>query len=183
MKKYLQYFLIGIIISCSNHLSQEERLIKDNIGKKVNLEMFEDKLVFHKDTMIHFNVLWSKYDFISLVYLQDGCSPCFPKIVDWHINLDSIGYQSKHTVLFIIEGSVYSNYEKITQNVLEVDDIEFNLFMTIDRGFNFLKGNTDIPFEIIASSVLVNKKREIVLIGNPFSSNEMKGLFKSILNL
>jgi len=38
--------------------------------------------------------------FISLVYLEDGCNPCYPRFVDWHgkINsfLDFIIDEKKH---------------------------------------------------------------------------------------
>jgi len=183
MKKYL--FIIVIIIfipfACTQ-LSPEEQEIFDNLNKTVNLDMFESDPVYQKDTIICIDALLRKYKFISIVYLQDGCAPCYPIYIDWHKKMDSLGVRDDYTVLFIIEGNIYSSYERLIKNVKEVGEIEDKYYTIIDTNFKFLDGNKDMPCNIIKRSLLLNEDNKIKLIGYPFSSSGMSELFLSIIN-
>jgi hypothetical protein len=44
------------------------------------------------------------YEFLSVVYLQNGCNPCYPKFIEWHNRMDIIAPPTDYTVLFVIHG-------------------------------------------------------------------------------
>ncbi len=86
------------LYSC-NKLSPEQKIIKQTLYQKVNIDMF-DSIQF-KTTMIPFTKFRDKYQYISVVYLEDGCMPCYTEFVDWQNNLDSLSLSEHYTVLFI----------------------------------------------------------------------------------
>lgn len=49
---------------------------------------------------INISDLRKNYKFISLVYLQNDCEPCYTKFIEWHNKMDSISYSDNYTVLF-----------------------------------------------------------------------------------
>lgn len=171
---------VFIFIGC-RQLSPAEQEISDNLNKTVNLEIFQHSPVYHKDIIVSLDELLSKHSFISIVYLKDGCAPCYPKFINWHTAMDSIYSSSDYTVLFIIEGNIYSSYENLIQNVLKTEEIETKFYTIIDTNFNFLDANKDIPVSIIERSMLVDEDNKIRLIGQPFSSSGMRSLFLNIV--
>lgn len=122
----------------------------------------------------------SKYLFISIVYLKDGCAPCYPTFIEWHKAVNSFDI-SNYTVLFIIEGNIYSSYEKLIHNIEEIQKLETTFYTIIDPKFNFLDGNRDIPYKILERSVLIDGNSKIKMIGQPFFSEAMEDLFFSIV--
>ncbi len=173
-------FFSIMIIGCTQ-LSPAEQKIYDNLNKKVNLEMFQSFPVHHRDTIVNLKEdLLKKYSFISIVYLKDGCAPCYPAFIEWHKAVDSFSVKD-YTVLFVIEGNSYSSYENLILNVEKIKKLETKFYTVIDPNFYFLDGNKDIPYNIIERSLLINDASRIKLIGKPFSSESMKELFFSIV--
>lgn len=167
-----------LVLGACVQMPPEEREIYELIGKKINLEMFEK--VHYKNTEINLDEILRKHKFLSLVYLQDGCAPCYPIYVDWHLKLDSIGIKEHYSVLFIIEGSPYSNFKSFLENAMKVDDFEQKFYTVIDTKFSFLTGNPDIPDHLVKRSLTIDKKGRIKLIGVPFASPAMTELFLKI---
>src|SRR5690606_39652329 len=60
--------------------------------------------------ILSFNELRQQYDYLSVVYLQNGCQPCYPKYIEWHESLDSMKVGDSYTVLFVIAGQNYSDF-------------------------------------------------------------------------
>jgi hypothetical protein len=122
--------------------------------------------------------VWSEYDFLSVVYLKEGCSPCYPKFLDWHTKmgvLDSIG---NHTVLFVIDGQRYSDF---LTKVLDLGYVEDRYYTVMDTDSKFLEANKDIPRWILDASVLIDAENKIKMVGAPWLNEEMTELFNSIV--
>jgi hypothetical protein len=166
------------VVSCQNFSSEEKELYK-MMGKKLNLDMLD--VVYHKGETVEVNTMLDRYKHFSVIYLQYGCEPCYPKYIDWHKKLDSLVSSDSYTAIFIIEGNHYSTYQGFITEVLKIDSVNDHFYTFIDTGFKFLDGNKDIPFWIIENSLLIDRKSRIKLIGNPFITLEMKELFFKII--
>lgn len=174
MRTFLLLLMILSLLSC-NRLSHQEKEIRDNLKKAVNLRTIKN--VQKKETGIKFDDFRKKYKFIYLVYLKNSCSPCYSTYIRWQKEIPTISKSEDFTVLFIINGSSYDEFIREAQKEgLERDS--FHTFM--DPNDTFINGNKDIPQSIIKSALLIDDKNQIVLIGSPFSTPEMTNIFKAI---
>lgn len=179
MKKLLLVSMILFLgISCSQ-LTDEEKMIKETLDKTIEIGIFES--VRQGDREIPFGEFRDSYPFISLVYLEDGCSPCYPRFVEWQTRMDTLDLSDDFSVLFIILGR---SYESFLNNLLhynpeyKIPGDRFHIVM--DPDYRFLDNNPDIDRWVIDKSLLINPENKIKLIGPPFASGRMAELFYAI---
>src|SRR5690554_2519590 len=48
--------------------------------------------VRQENTFLTLEELKQQYDYLSVVYLQNGCRPCYPKFIEWQQMADSLNY-------------------------------------------------------------------------------------------
>ncbi len=175
MKNYILILSCVLFVSCKQ-LSPNEKIIKKTLKKSVNLKMFKNVIV--GDEVVTYQSIRSKYDYISVVYFKDGCFSCYPKFVEWHNKMDSIGIPDSYTMLFIIMGK---SYPEFISKVHQIDYIYNKYPIIMDSNSQFLESNIDIPFDIFNSSVLIDKENKIQLIGAPYVTTQMRELFFEIV--
>jgi hypothetical protein len=181
MKSQILLYLIIFLFSCNQSVhSPIENIIKETLNKKVNLNVFDS--IYYNDSIVNLEELRKRADYISIVYLRDGCAPCYPKYIAWHHKMDSIGSNEKHTVLFIIEGNTHSTYENFKNAVSKHGHFDNEYYTAIDNNFIFLDGNPGIPFDLIEKSLLIDDENKVKLIGAPYINTEMKNLFHRIIS-
>lgn len=73
-------FLLHITFSCKE-VSQREKELTQVLNKTVNVEMINQ--IYQGENTLLFSDLKKKYKYISIVYLKDKCSPCYPKFKEW----------------------------------------------------------------------------------------------------
>ena len=181
MKRYfLTACVFTLIFSCTQ-LTPEEKIIKETLGKTIETKMFT--MVQEGNRAISFEEFRDTYSFVSLVYLEDGCRPCYPRYVEWQNRMDTLQLNDDFTVLFIIRGMSYDGF---LGNLLESDpeyDLSKDRFHIImDPDQQFMDANRDIPKQIIDKSILIDRENKIRLIGHPFASPQIAGLFNRICN-
>ena len=173
--KIIVLLLITFSVFSCKHLNPREKEIRDNLKKEINLEMVD--YIRSKNKEISFDNFRSKYKYIYLVCLQQGCGTCYPKYVEWQEKTDLINKFNDVTVLFVIKGNSYDEFiEEAQKKGLEKD--RFYTFMDPDN--SFINANADIPGWIIESTFLIDEHNQIVLIGSPFSTPEMTKVFYDI---
>lgn len=168
-------FLVLLIIlfySCYT-ISKEEKEIIDNVGKEVNLRMV--KVIQNKD--VNFVEFRSKYKFLYLVYLKNGCSPCYSTFIDWQREMPKISEFDNFTILFIINSK---SYDEFINNAKKLGLKENIYYSFLDSTDSFINRNIDISTNILKKPLLLNEKNQIIMIGSPFSTPEMTSLFKTI---
>ncbi len=181
MKKMFLLNMIFLFGFSCNQLTDEEKMIKETLGKSLEIGMFES--VRQGEREIPFGEFRDRYPFISLVYLEDGCSPCYPRFIEWQTRMDTLDLSDDFSVLFIILGR---SYESFTNNLLlynpeyELPKDRFHIVM--DPDYRFLENNLDIGRWVIDKSLLINIENKIKLIGPPFASERMAELFYDICN-
>ncbi len=173
-------FLFTIIISFScTRLTSEEKMIKETMGKTARIGMFES--VRQGDSKIPFGEFRDRHPFISLVYLEDGCAPCYPRFIEWQTRMDTLDLNDDFTVLFIILGS---SYERFMDNLHEFEPeykpANDRFHAVMDPDYRFLDNNPDIDRWVIDKSLLIDSGDKIKLIGPPFASKRMAELFYTI---
>jgi hypothetical protein len=157
--------------------SQTEKELRENINKPLHLGMFET--VRQQNTLLPFDDFRQQYEFLSVVYLQNGCQPCYPKFIEWQHMMDSIGCPANHTVLFVIGGN---SYEEFMTEVLNINYVDDHYYTIMDQEFEFLPQNDSIPRWIIDSSVLIDSENKIKMVGAPWINEDMKNLFYETVN-
>ena len=177
MKYVILLYMFGcLLLATSCTIDSRRREIRNSLNREVEISMFN--CVSQKRKSVLLEDVWSEYDFLSVVYLKEGCSPCYPKFLDWHTKmgvLDSIG---NHTVLFVIDGQCYSDF---FTKVLDLGYVEDRYYTVMDPDSKFLEANKDIPRWILDASVLIDAENKIKMVGAPWLNEEMTELFNSIV--
>lgn len=172
MKNTLFPFILIIMLTSCSRPTQTEQELRNTINKKLHLEMFE--MVRQGNTFLSLDELRQQYEFLSVVYLQNGCQPCYPKFIEWQHMMDSVGCPANHTVLFVIGGNSYENFMTEVLNIEYIADHYYNI---MDPEFGLLSQNSSIPQWIINSSVLIDSENKIKMVGAPWINEDMKNLF------
>ena len=176
MKLFLIPTIMLMIISCT-HMSPKEKELQNNINKTLNLEMFET--VQQGSTKMSYKEFRKKFKYISVVYLEDGCSSCYSKFIDWHKKMDSYTIPNDYTVLFVIEGF---SYDQFMSRVMDIEPIKDRYYTIIDIDYKYLHSNKSVPKWIIDSSILIDPENKVKLVGAPWLTEDMMKLFKNICN-
>jgi hypothetical protein len=180
MKKFLIFLALLQSFSCTQ-LTPEEKMLKETLGKTIHTEMFTT--VQEGDKFLPFDEFRNRYSFVSVVYLEDGCRPCYPKYIEWQSRMDSLQLNDNFTVLFIIQGI---SYDRFMRNLLEAHPEynpakdRFHIIMAPDH--QFISMNMEVPRQFIDRSVLIDKDNKIRLVGYPFATPQMTTLFNRICN-
>lgn len=162
------------LFSCKYRNSREKE-IRDNLQKEINLEMVDT--IKDKNNEISFDNFRNKYKYIYLVYLQQGCVPCYPKYITWQKKMSFVNKFNYVTVLFIIKGD---SYDEFIEEALKEGLGEDRFYTFMDPLDSFINTNKDIPGWIIESTFLIDEKNRIILIGSPFTTPEMTKVFYDI---
>lgn len=168
-----------LVISC-NQLSPEEKLIMDSLDRKVDLGKLE--IVHSSEAIETVKSIRIRYNYIYLVSLQIGCRSCYEEYVLWQNEMNSYSSADNFTILFIIQGDNYDDFK----SELMIYEPDFNLstegfYIVLDPEQKFIDANPEINPGIIANSIMIDEMNKIILVGNPFASEQMKGLFESII--
>ena len=177
IKILVPFFMIAVSIFSCSPPSQTEKELRETINKPIHLEMFET--LRHTNNLLSFNELRQQYDYLSVVYLQNGCQPCYPKFIEWQQMADSLNYPDNYSVLFVIQGN---SYEGFMNEVLNIDYVEDRYYTNMDPEYEFLEANKDIPRWIIDASVLIDAENKIKMVGAPWLNEDMTQLFYEIVN-
>ncbi len=166
-----------IQMSC-NQLSFEEKLIMKSLNRTVDLSMFE--IAHHSDTIYSFEAFRNEFSFLYLVYLQDGCRPCYQEYVTWQKEMNKLSLTKDFSVLFIINSTSYNSF--ISELMYYEPDFDLSserFFIAMDPEQNFIERNSDIDPRVIHRSIMINDANKILLIGKPFASRQMAELFQN----
>jgi len=180
MKKML--FLCSsliLVISC-NQLSPEEKLIMDSLNRKVDFGKLE--IVHTLDDTMALESIRIRYKYIYLVSLQIGCRSCYQEYVLWQNEMNSYSSADNFTILFNIQGDNYDDFK----SELMIYESDFNLstesfYIVMDPEQKFINANPEINPGILANSIMIDEMNKIILVGKPFASEQMKGLFENII--
>ncbi len=165
-----------LLISCDNRTPGMKEIAKV-INHPIQLENFEE--VMWGDEVMKYSEFRQKFKYYSIVYLEDGCSPCYAKYVEWHKRIYSIKVPDDYTILFIINAL---NYEYFLNDVKRIEAFKSPFCTIMDPHFDFIRENPDIPRRIIDRSLLIDSLNSIKMIGAPFETEELTKLFYDITN-
>jgi hypothetical protein len=118
-----------------------------------------------------------KYKYLSVVYLLNGCQPCYQEFIDWHKKIESLITSKDYTVLFIIRGD---SYKDLMSKVNEIDKVDKKYYILLDPDYKFIGKNLDIPKWMIDGSLLIDSENRIKMVGKPWINESMTDLFNKI---
>jgi hypothetical protein len=138
----------------------------------LNVEMIDT--VRQGEAAISWTDFQSMYRNISVVYLQDGCAPCYPKFIEWHKRMGQIATANDYTILFIINARDYASF---TRNTDLHGEIQETYYYFIDPRNEFFRYNSDISRPVLDRSLLIYSNNRIKMVGEPFANADMTKLF------
>ena len=177
IKILVPFFMIAVSIFSCSPPSQTEKELRETLNKTLHLEMFET--VRQGNTLLSLDELRQQFDFLSVVYLQNGCQPCYPKFIEWQQKMDSIGVPDNYTALFVIQGE---SYEEFMAEVLDISYVEDRFYTIMDTERRFMSKNKTIPMWIIDGSILIDPENKIKMVGEPWVNEDMTELFYKTVN-
>ena len=176
-----KYILLGlyfyILLSCSR-LSPAEKELQHALQSTIILDNISNLVYTESDSMT-FDLIRQQYKYLSLVYLQDGCGPCYPNFIRWQTEMQKLDCPENHTLLFVIKGQSYYDF---MANVHEIQPIEGRYYVIMDPKGKYLENNLHIPRWVIERSVLIDAENRVKLVGEPYATPDMTRLFYSIIN-
>jgi hypothetical protein len=171
--------LISCIFFCllaCTELPPEQKSINETLNMHLNTGMFNR--LFHKGEWVQMNTFRKQFRFVSVVYLQNECSPCYSKYIEWINFANGVENYRNYSVLFIIKGL---DVEDFIAQVDQIEKVNHNQFIIMDPNFYFNDGNTNIPRWILDLSILMDSNNRIRYIGSPYSSELSKNRFLKII--
>jgi hypothetical protein len=174
MKNFCFFSIVFLLLSCESP-SQKERELQNVLKKTLKFEKLTN--VQKDSTLLSLEELKQNHGYLSLVYLQNSCSPCYQKYIEWQQKMDSIDTPDDYTVLFVIKGDSYGEF---MTSVLDIEYVDDQFYTIMDPDGQFLEANKDIPRWIINASVLIDSENKIKMVGAPFATPEMTELFHEI---
>ena len=167
-------FLALLTNSCLNNSSLEDEFSRI-VNTTLDLTMISSVSISGKE--MPYLEMREKFKFISVVFLQEGCAPCYPKFVEWHRKMKSITQPDNYTTLFVINARSYQHFTDGSMGYEQIDDRYYHV---IDPENRFLRNNSDIPRWIIDRTLLIDQENRIKLIGAPYATEDMTKVFHII---
>ena len=138
----------------------------------LNVEMIDT--VRQGEAAISWTDFRSMYPNISIVYLQDGCAPCYPKFIEWHKCMEQIAKANDYTVLFVINARDYASF---TRNTDLYGEIQKTYYYFIDPRNEFFRNNSGISRPILDRSLLIDTSNRIKMVIEPFANADITKVF------
>jgi hypothetical protein len=157
-------------------MSSYKNEINDNLDKEVELKSFNK--INYQDSTISFSKLRKKYNYLSLVYLDEECSICYHKFIEWQEKMDTVAQGDSYAIIYVLRGSNKSDF---ISKVKLIGKDHSDYYMVYDPTYDFISDNKNIPLNIINKSLLIDSNNRIRLIGAPFLTSDMMKLFYKIL--
>jgi hypothetical protein len=159
-----------LLFSCNN-ISYRDRLLRDNINKKACLDFVD--YVYQNEEQYSLKQIRLSYDFLAIVFLQLDCNSCYEKYKKWN----ELFKEKNCAVLFVVGGA---NMAKFKKEFVSSVEIKPYAFVFSDEHLEYLKQNMKIPWSVINSTILIDSRNNIKIIGSPFTSAEIAKLYHEI---
>ena len=163
--------LLFIAAGCDRSPNSKKKLLKV-LDMTMNVEMIDT--VGQGEAALSWTDFRSMYRNISVVYLQDGCAPCYPKFIEWHKRMDQIATAKDYTVLFVINARDYASF---TRNTDLYGEIQKTYYYFIDPRNEFFRKNSGISRPILDHSLLIDSNNRIKMVIELFANAEITKIF------
>jgi len=173
----LHITVVIYFISC-NHNPTAEKDLKIALESAIHFDNISTVVYIENDS-ISFDYIRQQFKYITLIFLQDGCGPCYPNFIRWHTEMQKLNCPENHALLFIVKGRSYNDF---IANVLDIQPIEGRYYVMMDRDGRYRENNQHIPWWVLERSVLIDADNRVKLVGEPFANPDMTKLFYSIIS-
>ncbi|MBI9064494.1 MAG: hypothetical protein JEZ14_21085 [Marinilabiliaceae bacterium] len=176
MKIYVYVMILLLACLSCRYRSKKESELRKAIGSELTLSMIDQ--VEYQDSMVMFQEIKDKYDFLLVVYLRDGCAPCYDEFLEWHGRIEKFKKHNNFSVLFIINGFTYQEF---LQDIPGKMNFKSDYYIFMDPDFSFLDNNNKLPRWIVYKSLLIDCDSKIRMVGAPFLNENMGKMFVNLL--
>ena len=173
---YLVFFLLIMNFSCCNR-SKLQCHLEDLMNQELSVPL-EKMVCLYSDIYTNQTNEHKVSQYMYIHYVDSSqCSPCaLDKLYLWNDLILEFEKKGIHSC-FIFEpkkGQVEGVY-------LSVKSSGFKSPVYVDTSYCFRKENSFIPNGILYHSFGINKKRKIVIIGNPLLNKKVKKLYDELV--
>ena len=173
MKNYYVKYIVGLFFIFLLSCSQENKKIKDNlsqiIGQKVqlidSLRYYSQEKGFYKDSIME--------QLKIITFIDGGCGSCLYDLEKWK---EIVALPKLKDIRFLFYVKCYNRNQLISV----IKEINFTYPIIIDTSNQFYKVN-NLKSDKTYQTFLVDKKNNILLVGNPLYSLQIKSLYLNTL--
>ena len=171
------YWLVVILListfSCDTKHRKVENIVEGKLFKKINL--IDSLNMFSPETG------WTdggtaniESKFAVVTYIDGTCSSCIYELERWQQYMEE---SKDKNVIFLF----YVNTVNIRQMEGLLKDLSFNHPVLIDNKNTFFTANK-LNDNKLYQTFLINKEREILIVGNPVYSIDVKYLYDKVIS-
>lgn len=159
---------------------------RDKIGKEMKT-FYGSHIELPTDSMINVSTrpqaeMYKYARYIYIMYVDStSCSDCaISKLADWsQLNLTIAFRKGILRYMFIVAPKQHQRMHVL--NIIKRDSL-FNKYVYIDTTGIFERKNPNLPTNKLLRTFLVNKQKNVELIGNPISNEKIKNMLTKILD-
>ncbi len=174
----LSFLLIFALYGCNSFESDESKKLTEMNEKLIGInDSYKNKKIELSEELYKDVFKNKKEDsFSMLVYYDANCSVCFTKLKEWINNID---YFKKVDENLNIKFILYSDDPNLTDINLESTDFPKSLIV-YNNDNSYLKKYEHL-IEYPFNTMLLNKDNEIVFIGSPKVSDNLKEHYTKLI--
>jgi hypothetical protein len=162
------FAVIAISLAGCRERPPIDKLFNKHLVKEVILSGYDS--VYVAGQAIAYERFREMYPFLTINYVDENCSACKVKIIDWCNNINKIPESKNLAHLFIYRGNDHGKYLSFSC------EGAFPFFVMPSKDFTYIHNNPKIDRQIIDAGFLIDKNNKIKVIGDPFLSENMRYL-------
>ncbi|MBI9063129.1 MAG: hypothetical protein JEZ14_14195 [Marinilabiliaceae bacterium] len=109
-----------------------------------------------------------------MTFVSLDCSECIDDLDKWKEWID----QYRNKVNFVL---YYNTSDEVRKRYVCEEYSELSNYMVFDENNRFLKDNGMRNLSRIFCTLLLDKSNNVLLVGNPFSGDELGALYRNLL--
>lgn len=167
------YLGMLVLWGCHSKDYETEKIIQEWNGKNIKFPSQLESKILGKDTTATVADLLNK-EYCVLTFIDStGCTECSMKLRDWYLKMKEIsGQDDKVDFVFIVHTK---NFAAVSAFAIKN---KFNHLLFYDTDRQFWKLNKDLPQRTDLQTFLLNRKHDVLLVGNPLGREVLWELYK-----
>lgn len=164
--------VMSLFPGCDNsRKASRQKIVNEWYGKNIIIPEGLQPRSSGRDTLTDGGNFWKK-DFYVLTFTDTtGCTECNMRLYDWKLLMDEV--DSLNVGLIYIVGA--RNFDEIDAFARKN---RFDRILFYDRDSRFFQANKSLPLQPEWSAFLLDRDRNVILVGNPVRNKRLWTLYK-----
>ena len=168
-----------IIGGCNDKESRIKRDVAKMMSQQIRIPINDMQCRFNAKDTIFYDDLTADYKLVVFVDSSE-CSSCFiDGLYQWNDLITEIKTLNDDVRFIFV---IAPKKEQIEDIYLSVDYCGLKQHIYIDTAYAFIRENKYLPKKKELQVFLLNKKNEVILVGNPYKNDKILFLLKKLIS-